>query len=197
LTNRQSVAADYEEIVGVLESRLGRVPLILGGLCSGADNSIRLSLKDPRVVGLVLLDPICYPDDGFKARAVIVKYASPARYLAWLKRRFKQLTTPSADREKRVDLLAFRDLPTLEQLRAAFESIRDREGRVLSVFTQYAHLQYCNQMGQLGRVVGVDGYPQFCTELFWPQADHTYPLELHRRRLIEEVKTWAGGYIRP
>ncbi len=197
LTNQQSVAADYAEIVGVLDSRIGRVPFVLAGLCSGADNSIRLSLKDPRVVGLVLLDPICFPDDGFRARAIIVKWTNPARYLAWLKRRFKELTTPSGDREKQVDPLALRDLPTQEQLRAAFESIRERGGRVLSVFTQYAHLQYYNQAGQLGRVVGVEGYHQFCTELFWPQAEHTYTLDLHRRRLMEEIKNWAGGYIRP
>ncbi len=197
LTNQQSVAADYNEIVGVLESRLGRVPLVLAGLCSGADNAIRLTLKEPRVVGLVLLDPICFPDTGFRARATIAKYTNPARYRGWLKRRFKEWTTSSGDRDKRVDPLAFRDLPTLEQMRAAFQTIHGCGGRVLSVFTQYAYHNYYNQTGQLGRVVGVGGYQQFCTELFWPNVDHTYPLELHRLRLIEEIKTWAGGYIRP
>jgi hypothetical protein len=44
--------------------------------------------------------------------------------------------------------------------------------------------------------LGVDGYQQFATELFWPRAEHTYTLELHRYRLIEEIKTWAGGYLR-
>lgn len=196
LTNQQSVAADYEEIVGILDSRLGRLPLVMAGLCSGADNSIMLSLKDPRVVGLVLLDPICYPDDGFKARAIIVRYTNPARYLAWMKRRFKELTTPSAPWEKRVDPLVFRDLPTLEQLRAAFEAIGERRGRVLSVFTRYA-TQYYNQLGQLGRTLDMVGYQQFCTEIYWPQADHTYTLELHRLRLIEEIKNWASDYLRP
>jgi hypothetical protein len=66
----------------------------------------------------------------------------------------------------------------------------------MSVFTQYAFYRYYNYFGQLRRVVGVERYHQFCTELFWPQVEHTYPLELHRRRLIEEVKTWAAGYIR-
>lgn len=195
LTNQQSVAADYKEIVRVLESRLGRLPLVLAGLCSGADNAIRLTPKDPRVAGMVLFDPICFPDDGFRVRAVFMKYTNPARYIAWLKSRFKVLTTPLGEREEDVDPLTFRDLPTREQLRAAFESIREREGRVLSVFTQYA-LQYYNRAGQLGRILDVEGYQQFCTELFWPQAQHTYPLELHRRQLMDEIKTWAGGYIR-
>ena len=194
LTIQQSVAADYEEILRVLESRLAPGPLVLAGLCSGADDAIRLTPKDSRVVGLVLLDPVCAPDDGFNARAFVLKYTNTARYVAWLKRRFKALTTQPARNEEEIDPLTIRDPPTREQLRAAFESVREREGRVLSVFTQYA-LRYYNQAGQLGRVLGVDGYQQFCTELFWPQAEHTYTLDLHRRRLIEAIRTWAGGYL--
>ena len=207
LTNQQSVAADFEEILDVLESRLGRLPLVLAGLCTGADNATSLTLREPRVVGMVLLDPICFPDDGFRARTVVMKYANPAEYIAWfkrgeyiawLKRRFKALTRPRGKKQegdKSPDPLALRELPTREQLRTAIESIREREGRVLSVFTQYA-LGYYNQTGQLGRVLGVNGYQRFCTELFWPQTHHTYWLELHRRRLIEEIKTWASDYIR-
>jgi len=194
LTIQQSAAADYEEILRVLESRLAPGPLVLAGLCSGADDAIRLTPKDSRVVGLVLLDPVCAPDDGFNARAFVLKYTNTARYVAWLKRRFKALTTQPALNEEEIDPLTIRDPPTREQLRAAFESVREREGRVLSVFTQYA-LRYYNQAGQLGRVLGVDGYQQFCTELFWPQAEHTYTLDLHRRRLIEAIRTWAGGYL--
>jgi hypothetical protein len=214
LTDQQSVAADYDEILRVLESRLAHVSLILAGLCSGADNAIRLAPKDSRVVGLVLLDPVCSPDDGFSARAFVLKYTNTARYVARLKRCFEAPTTQPRGSQEQIDPLTLRDAPTLEQLRdaptleqlrgaptleqlrSAFESIRERDGRVLSVFTQYA-LQYYNQAGQLGRVLGVDGYQQFCTELFLPQAEHTYTLDLHRRRLIEEIKNWAGGYIRP
>jgi len=196
LTHQQSVAADYEEIVGILESRLGRLPLVLAGLCAGADNAIRLTPREPRVVGMVLLDPICFLDDGFRARAVFMKYTSPARYLAWLRHHYKALTNPVAGTKETIDPLTLRDLPTREQLRAAFESVRKRQGRVLSVFTQYA-LQYYNQAGQLGRILGLKGYQEFCTELFWPQAEHTYCLELHRRQLMDEIRTWASGYVRP
>ena len=96
-TNQQSVAADFAEILGVLELRLGRVPLVLAGLCSGADNAIRLAIAEARVVGMVLLDPICFPDhglSGFRSRVIIEKYTDPTRYIGWLKRRFKALTRP-------------------------------------------------------------------------------------------------------
>lgn len=199
LTNQQSVAADFAAILAVLESRLGRLPLVLAGLCSGADNAIKLTLEEPRVVGMVLLDPICFLDRGFRLRVAIARYTSPARQIAWLKRRVRALKRPAGEKppiDESVDPLTFRDLPTREQLRAAFVSIRERNGRVLSVFTDYAH-GYYNQAGQLRRVLGVKGYRQFCTELFWPRVDHTYRVELNRRRLIAEIKAWASGYMRP
>jgi len=209
LTYPQSVAADFSEITEVLESRLGRSPLILVGLCSGAHNAVRLAPEEPRVVGMVLLDPICFRDEGFAARAVVLKYTNPARYIVWLKHRFEALTILRGEEQAQNDSvgsLTFADkssieqlraawgVPNLEQLRAAFQSIREREGRVMSVFTSSA-LDYYNQAGQLGRVLGIEGYQQFCTELFWPQAEHTYTLELHRRRLIDTIKIWAGGFL--
>jgi hypothetical protein len=194
LLNQQSVAADYKEIVSVLESRLGRLQLVLGGLCSGADNTIRLTPADERVIGMLLLDPVCFPDSRFNARALLARYGNPARYIRWFKRRIKAVTIPFQERWKRIDPLALRDIPSREQLRAAFEAIRERDGRVLSVFSQYALRDYYNQSGQLAQYVGVDGYHDYCTELFWPHAEHTYPLEVHRQRLIETVKTWTAGF---
>src|SRR5205807_3850609 len=128
LTNQQSVATDYDEILRALESRLARVPLILGGLCSGADNAIRLAPRDARVVGLVLLDPVCSPDDGFSARAFVLKYTNTARYAAWLRRRVEAPTTQPGPSQEQIDPLTLRDAPTLEQLRSAFECIRERDG---------------------------------------------------------------------
>ena len=198
LTYQQSVAADYVEISSVLESQLGPAPIVLAGLCSGADNVIRLSISDPRVVGMVLLDPVCCKDDGFRKRAVVFsakafarKSMEPARYLPWLKRRIGARALLSNDTEIQIDNLTLRVSPTQEQMRAAFESVRERDGRVLSVFTEYA-LRYYNHIGQMGRVLGVEGYEQYCTEIFWPHVEHSYPLESHRRRLIDEIISWAA-----
>jgi len=196
-SNRESVMADFQAVLNILESRLGRLPLVLGGLCTGADNAIMLALNEQRVVGMVLFDPFCFPDRGFRTRAIIARYGNPARQVAWVKRRFKALTNPSRKEQVNnvsADGLAFRDLPARKQFRAAIESIREREGRVLSVFTKYAN-RYYNRKGQLGRALRVTGYKDFCTEVFWPHVDHTYRLEIHRRRLIEEIKSWASYYV--
>lgn len=197
LTNQQSVAADFAEIVEMLSMRLRRSRLVLAGLCSGADNVARLAFSESGVVGMVLLDPVCYPDRGFRTRVRVAKYTTPARYVGWVKRRLSAIARPTENEpvdDTAQGGLAIRDLPTLEQMRASFQAIGDRGGRVLSVFTSYA-LGYYNQSGQLGRSLDLQDYQTFCTELFWPGVHHTYRLELHRRRLIEEIKTWARAFV--
>jgi hypothetical protein len=196
LAHSQSVAADYDEITNILESRLGPSRIVLAGLCSGADDAIRCASADQRVVGMLLLDPVCIPDPGFRARAFTMRYANVRRYLIYLKRRLSLVTAFPEEMDQQgemSDYLALRDIPTHEQIRAAFNEICNRHGRVLSVFTEYATAYY-NELGQLGRVLDLDRYHEFCAEIFWPQVGHTYPLELHRRRLIEECKTWAAGF---
>ncbi len=193
-TNQHAVTTDYEAIVAVLESRLGTVSIILGGLCSAADNGIRLTAGDPRVVGMLLLDPVCFAK-GFRRRKIVAKYADPRRYIGWLKRQFRTAAGSVRDRRNRVDLMALRDIPTDGQLQAAFAAVRERGGRVLTVFSQHAFDNYCDQRGHLARTVGTDGYERFCTELLWPHAEHEYMLDVHRRQLIDVVRNWAAGYL--
>lgn len=202
LRNEQSLVADYKEIVSVLEARLGRSQFVLAGLCSGADNAVVLTQADPRVIGLLLMDPTCYPDDSFNARKFLRKFTHVQRYADWVTRKIGFL----ADRQVKLangnDLytspLVIGVLPTLEQIRAAFQAICERKGRALSVFTSLAEdVDFYNQLGQLGRVLKLPDYEQHCAERFYSTASHTFELEQHRRRLLNEVKEWASGYLQP
>ena len=199
LTVPQSVAADFEEIMSVLELNLGSIAVVLVGLCAGADNAISVAASDPRVDGLVLLDPVCDLDEGFKTRALgfkirtfLKKCLMPAKYLKWARRRLRSLTAQAPEFSEQMNNLDLRNIPSRDQMREAFEKIREREGRVLSIFSRYA-LQYYNQAGQMGRVMSVEGYNDYCEEIFWPHADHTYPLASHRDHLVEKIKAWAAA----
>jgi len=196
----ESVAVDFADVLELLESEFPDASITLFGLCAGADNAIRLAIENPQVRGMVLLDPVCDRDDGFEnrqnafaAQAFKTKAATPSRYVPYVRRRVQALTRrDSADKNEKssTDSLSLRALPTTAQTIAAFEALRDREGRVLSIFTSYA-LRYYNEQGQMGRVLGIDAYDSFCSEVFWPHARHTYPLETHRLALIEKIVAWA------
>lgn len=200
LDYEQSVAIDFEDILSVLEAQLGQVSIILVGLCAGADNAIRLAPTSERVVGMVLLDPVCDKDKNFdqhalkfRLRALSRKLLDFSRYLPWLKRQIRKLrrSKPDGENDIQVDNLSIRSIPTPQQLRNAIEAVRDRDGKVISIFSEYA-LRYYNHFGQLKGVMAIDGYDRFCTELFWPHAEHNYPLESHRRQLIDTLTTWAS-----
>ncbi len=194
MTNQETVALDFEDIRGALKARYGEFSMVLAGLCSGADNAIRLCIKEPRVEGLLLLDPICFRDAGFQRRAWAGKWLNPRRYLRTLKRWLRRdARTEAPGTDAPGSALMLRDLPSIEQLRGAFECIRERGGSVLSVFTHYA-LSYYNSPGQLRSVLEMSDYPKFCTEIFWPEVEHTYKFELHRERLQKAVLAWARGF---
>jgi len=196
LTAEQSLLEDFGDIISVLEARQNQLQLIVCGLCSGADDAIRVTLKDTRVVGMVLLDPVCDQDDGFKVRDVLRKFTQFARYKRKLKTMLSGLVKSSKKAEPSPDHLDMRNFPSHQPLREAFQLIHQRKGRVFSLFTSYAE-DYYNQQGQMGRVLGLVDYYDYCSEHYWPGASHTYSLELHRAKLIEEVKAWAAGYIHP
>jgi hypothetical protein len=194
MKNRESVALDFDDLRSSLAARYGDFSMVLAGLCSGADNAVRLAVTEPGVTGLLLLDPICFPDAGFRRRALAAKWLNPRRYARSLKRMLRgegrgERHGPAPDD----DPLMLRDLPSREDMRRSFDLVRDRGGSVLSIFTQYA-LSYYNSAGQLRAVLQVSDYPAFCTELFWPDVEHTYKLEIHRERLRAHVLDWARRF---
>jgi hypothetical protein len=175
LAGASAVADDFARVVDGLEARLGPQRIVLVGLCSGADDAIRLAVSDARVAGLFLLDPYCpvSPEDAGPSRPASVD-------------------VDDAGDEEGVDQLSLRNLPTLDEMRAAIAAVLERGGRVVSVFTDYA-AGYYDRPGRLGDVLGLTGHPAQCIELHWPDADHTFSLEVHRMRLTDPLKTLIEG----
>jgi pimeloyl-ACP methyl ester carboxylesterase len=187
---RDSVTADFTAIEQALEARLGCQQIIVIGLCSAADNAIRLAPHHPRISGMVLFDPICFEDPGFRSRALkkllVDKLMHPVQTLVVLKRQ----ATKFLKGKRRIDPLSLRDLPDRDQIKEAFKCLREREGHALSIFTSYATIYY-NRRGQLAQVLDFDGEGRTLTEIFWPDVEHTYMLDVHRQRLIGEVVAWV------
>ena len=71
---RDDIAAAYERIAQAAGPR-GSGPIFVGGLCSGAEDAFRYAGFDPRVSGVVLIDPFGYPTWGFRWRRWMVEGA--------------------------------------------------------------------------------------------------------------------------
>lgn len=191
LTNRESVALDWSYIKKALNHQFGERNIIIMGLCSGADNGIKLAAQDESVKGLILLDAVSKRDQGFKRRALLNKISNVSKWLRLPKivigRIYKSV---KADVGNAKSLIALRDQPNEQDLTQCFSNLVSAGGRVLAVFTGQAIYNY-NQKGQFCRALKIPGVNEICEEIFWPHADHLYPVQIHRDQLILTICEWG------
>lgn len=189
LVNRESVATDWKFIKEALELRFGKRPIIIMGLCSGADNGIKIAAFDSSVTGLILLDPISPKDEGFKTRTLINKLTNPYKWLALpfiLMRKLNNKLSNTEDNEE----TSLRDEPTMEDMVACFRHLVAIQGRVIAFYTNHALTHY-NQQGQFTRVMGIPGLDAICQEFYWPHIKHLYPVQTHREQLLAQIQQWG------
>ncbi len=191
MVNRESVALDWHHIKQALTRHLGERKFILLGLCSGADNAIKLCAGDSSVCGMVLLDPISLHDSISVWRQMFHHFVNPRKLIGlprsvtgWIAGLFGGTHRQAADRS------TLRDLPTKEDTENCFRGLLQRNGKVLAVFTSYAYPQY-NQVGQFSRTLNMEGLAGICEEVFWPTVLHLYPIQSHRDQLISLIREWS------
>lgn len=195
LVNRESVDLDWLFIKSSLEKLYGSKPLLIFGLCSGADNGIKICAKDDAVKGLVLLDPVSRRDPGFSKRDFVRKATNANKWIRIHKIIARRLR-PDRKHEESVanSPLNLRDQPTDEDTEQCFAKLMQRDGRVLAVFTSQA-LSHYNKRGQFASALNIEGMETIIDEEFWPNAKHIFPVERHRARLIETVAFWAETHL--
>lgn len=195
MANRESVALDWSFMKKSLEKLYGSRTLLIFGLCSGADNGIKLCAQDPSIKGLILLDPVSRQDAGFAKRELFRKLTNPNKWMKIHKivsRRLKQNT--SGESSLLSSPMDLRDEPNAEDMDQCFESLIEKDGRVLAVFTSQTLYHY-NKLGQFTSAMGINGLEPVIEEVFWPNAKHIYSIEVHRNRLIETVSDWANRQL--
>ena len=191
LTNRESVAEDWGHIKNRIRSRFPQSKLILMGLCSGADNAIKIAAESPDIHGMILLDPVVPTDDGFTKRNIIDNISNPYNWLRSPKviyRYFRERLNKALNGStEEIDL---RDLPTLDETIQSFKNLVSLNGRVLAVFTNSA-TSYYNVQGQLVQALCIKGLSNVCSEEYWPWMRHLYVAQLHRDMLVARIREWA------
>jgi len=68
MARQTSMVAETREAMDYLTQATGAERFVLFGLCTGADQSVRVALADERVVGAVLVDGYAYPTRGHFVR---------------------------------------------------------------------------------------------------------------------------------
>jgi pimeloyl-ACP methyl ester carboxylesterase len=187
--------ADIRDAIDVLERARQSEEVIICGLCSGADHAVLYGYTDPRVVGLVLMDPSIPPTARY--------------YFAYIWRRLMRLSswTRVALGRSVFGRRLLERLAVALKLRPRAPSLDDREVRsylervyqdsialgiqFLAVFTAVEDTRQ-NYREQL-----FDAFPSvsFGAQLrleFFEEANHTFMFESERVRLTQVIFDWLS-----
>ncbi|MGS1014987.1 alpha/beta fold hydrolase [Rhodanobacter sp. UC4450_H17] len=178
----QQVKADVADAMSLLASHAGCSRFVLLGLCSGAQNAHGVALDEPRVAGAVFLDGYAYRTLGFRLRHYLPRLWSGSRWQRFISRSL-QARASQGD-----DVFAVR-FPPREQVQRELATMLDRGLRLHFIYSGGV-TRYFNHPRQFRECFGrLADRPQISARLF-AGSDHTYALQVDRRRLLDDIATW-------
>jgi pimeloyl-ACP methyl ester carboxylesterase len=160
--------------------------IVLGGLCSGAEDAFRAAESDPRVTGVVLMDPFGYRTVGWAWRHLA--YRAKRRLLRTLFLPRPSLD-PSSSRTggtkggKRLVEYKYMDRPESTRI---LRAIVKRRGHVHFIYTGGARKAF-NHRGQLKAMFRDVDFEGLVTLNHFPRMDHTQLLEEDRATVVEAI----------
>jgi hypothetical protein len=183
--------AEIKEALDWLERECTASRMILIGLCSGADHAVLYGHTDPRIVGLVLMDPSIPPT---------LRY-----YVHYIGRRLRRLRTwfnVLSGRSRTLRMLMRHMLPIAQryplQNRVPRQTIErhyrnsvDSGIEILAIFTEETTRQTYRE--QMIEALPNVSFGDRLTLEFFPGSDHTFALESDRSRLIQLILQWVSA----
>jgi pimeloyl-ACP methyl ester carboxylesterase len=197
----EAALADLREVLDSLETTRQIKQVVLVGLCSGADHSVIYGGSDPRVVGLVLIDPSVprtwryyahhYGRRIFRLRSWL--NFTTGRHPMW--RQLKHSIGGAAEEPaaEPADFLQTREVRAF--LQNAYQRVVNAGIEILAVFTGDRESQY-NYREQL-----LEAFPavRFGTLLqlhYYEKATHTFTDVSDREALLRLIVEWMGARLR-
>lgn len=190
LASDESVFADFEDIAGELDKSYGVKCFLLVGLCSGADDAVRVAERNETVRGMVLLDGFAPKDLKYYVKRYGPKLLKPKVWQRRIGELFHSEVQHDAIDQEAVNMFDYRDWDPAGSMIAKMRAMLERDVQMLTIFTGDVD-DYYSYEGQLG--AGLGKY-QGLEEHYFPQAKHVYPIRRHRDRLVETIVSWVDSH---
>jgi len=189
--------ADIREVLDSLEKSHDVHNFVLVGLCSGADHAVLYTHTDPRVVGLVLMDPTLPPTFRYYVHYVMQRLKNVRNWISVATGRsglMRLVSTHLINRVRprtEVEGLNLQNLRFSSYLPQCYRAATARGVRMLAVFTSVSvRHTYKQQM--------LDAFPEASSggQLrleFFPESDHVFSGERERDRLRGVISDWLDS----
>jgi alpha-beta hydrolase superfamily lysophospholipase len=179
------------EIRAAVEEVRRRYPdlrdLVLGGLCSGAEDAFRHAESDPGVTGVLLLDPFSYRTAGWRWRYFAYRAARRALRILGIYEPVPPSHAPAADGARR-KVVSYRYMEHAESSRI-LKALIARRARVHFIYTGGQQTSF-NHVGQLEQMFEGIRFEGRVTVDYFPHMDHTQLLEADRKQVVNAVGAW-------
>lgn len=184
---RASAVVDIRDAVDNLTRDTPDPKAVIFGVCSGADNALAAAAEDPRIVGLVLVDPPAYVTPQARRRHLRGQLRSarfwadlPAKLARRLRRRHAAGNDEASEGR--------RAPPPQAVYGQLLRDLTARGVRILSIYTAAQGVRF-NHPDQL-----FEAFPALRgqVDVLWsPAANHTFTALDQQHALVEAVADWC------
>ncbi len=188
LSSKERALLDAKDAFDGLEE-LGAEKFVVLGLCSGAFNAFQSACTDPRVVGLVSIDGIAFPTDGFRRREVTRKMNYRFVRNA-IKRRLvgcDDVAVNEGEALAESEFFSVEENP--ERCQSQFHELKNRGVKMNFIYT--GGFEDFNGESQFEEMFGAVPNDQVQLKYF-AESEHTFPIAEHRRVLVDWICEWAS-----
>lgn len=164
---------------------------IVGGVCSAADRGWIAAIDDARVVGVLLLDGVCFTGPWFQLARIVSVLARPPR--EWLRVVRRRAGAIAARADAVPPTAAYRDWPTRSQARTQLRELLARDVRAMFVYTS-GITDYFRHPRQFVWSFGHAVRDPRVTFHYWADCDHTFYGRFARERLLAALEQWCAAF---
>ncbi len=188
--------ADIAAAIDALENEANVDGVVAIGMCSGADHALRAAVVDPRISGVVLLDPYAYPNDDAAGADLLARAADPDRWSRKIKslmlRRDDVGDTASGNGRRTGggdEIDQGRPLAPKEEFAADLTALVQRGVRILIVYTGLVRRHVSKPAHFFKTFAAYDFEGRIDVEAM-PHTDHTFSTIASQETLIGRVDEW-------
>jgi pimeloyl-ACP methyl ester carboxylesterase len=188
--------ADIKEVLDSIEQSYQISRFVLCGLCSGADQAVLYGHTDPRVVGLVIMDPTIPPTPRYYAHYILRRLRHLPNWISVFSGRSGLLRLASAHVRYRLQPADKSKLATLQNLQfssylaKSYAASAARGMKLLATFTSLSPRHaYVDQILDAFPAVSAGGTLQLQS---FPGSDHLFSAAQDRARLYRVIVDWLG-----
>lgn len=196
LSSGETAIREVQEVLDFLQKTRGISHFILYGLCSGGDVSYLTALADPRVVGIVKIDPYCYRTWQYPIRYYAPLLFDRKRWASFLEKKLsKKSIAKIVVAEDSPDSQYFevpsytRQVPPREEVAAGLGKLVARGAHIFAIFTgDAADYIYPGQYRDSFKEVN---FGTLLRADYYPGVNHIMTSLPYQTKIVDAIVGWV------